>query len=158
MQTVNRGAIHADRSLMPGLGAFVGNEFNFHQATSNRLIYTMNNEFRQLHWPHAGMTDDIYHLDDAANSAIPSYRLMMTNAFWMTEAQAEALRKRGTVGGVEKVYDHMVNRLTNKVRSAILMVIYHLPRRGTPRRVIRPSKPPFSQRRTCGTWCPIIIS
>ncbi|MHB9108791.1 MAG: hypothetical protein ACYDCO_17200 [Armatimonadota bacterium] len=92
MQAVGRGAVHADRSLMPGLGVFVDNESNFHQANANRLIYAMNYEPRQLHWPHAGMAYDIFHLNDAAHPDMPPHKLMMaTNAFWMTEEQAAAI-------------------------------------------------------------------
>jgi hypothetical protein len=105
MQSVGRGAVHADRSLMPGLGVFVDNESNFHQANANRLIYAMNYEPRQLHWPHAGMAYDIFHLDDAARPDIPPHKLMMvTNAFWMTEAQASAIISLAKKNGATLVW------------------------------------------------------
>jgi len=105
MQAVGRGAVHADRSLMPGLGVFVDNESNLHQANANRLIYAMNYEPRQLHWPHAGMAYDIFHLNDASHPDIPPHRLMLvTNAFWMTEAQAEAIKALARKNGATLVW------------------------------------------------------
>jgi len=92
IQAVARGVVHADRSTPPGLAVFVDNDSNFHQANSNRLIFAMNYEARQLHWAHAGLACEIYHINDASNPRMPAHKLIMvTNAFFITDRQARAI-------------------------------------------------------------------
>lgn len=94
LEALGQRMIDVDRSPVAGLGVFVDPQSNFHQAASNRLIYAMNYEARQLHWFHAGMACRIYHLDDAADMRMPAHRvLMVTNAFAMNDAQAAAIKE-----------------------------------------------------------------
>jgi len=74
------------------MAVFVDPDSNFHQANANRLIYSMNYEARRLHWTHAGMACETYHVDAAADPHMPAHKvLMVTNAFCITDEQVEAM-------------------------------------------------------------------
>lgn len=94
LERIGRKAMDADRSAMPGLGVFVDHEANFHQANTNRLIYAMNYEARQLRWSHAGLASQVYHLDDAGHRKMPAHRvLMVTNAFVISDRQVADIKR-----------------------------------------------------------------
>lgn len=104
LQAVGRGAVLTDRRMAKnGLAIFVHTESNFLLSSSNRLIFAMNYEARQLQWAHAGMASNIFCLEDAGHPDLPSPKvIMVTNGFAMTTAQAEAVkalarRNRATV-------------------------------------------------------------
>lgn len=93
MQQIGRAVLHADRSTPPGLAVLVDPSSSFHLASSNRLIYAMNYEARRLHWTHCGMAAETYCLDDVTHPDLPPHKVVMvTNAFAMQDAQADALR------------------------------------------------------------------
>ncbi|MHC4871282.1 MAG: hypothetical protein ACYTFY_05510 [Planctomycetota bacterium] len=94
LQSVGRGVVHADRRMSgKGLAVFVQPEANFLQASSNRLIFSMNYEARQLQWAHAGMASNIFTLADAGHPDLPSPKvIMVTNAFTMTMKEANAVK------------------------------------------------------------------
>ncbi|NQT19269.1 MAG: hypothetical protein HQ592_06160 [Planctomycetes bacterium] len=92
LQEIGRAVVHADRSIVPGLAVFVDDRSNYRQANSNRLIFAMNYEARRLHWTHAGMASETYHLDNAASAGMAAHNvIMVTNAFCMTDKQARAV-------------------------------------------------------------------
>jgi hypothetical protein len=103
LHAVGRGIVHADRSLVPGLGVFVDPESGLHQAGSNRLAYAMNYEARRLHWTHSGMACETFLADDAAHTDMPPHPLVMvTSGFCLTDRQVDALvalarRSNGTI-------------------------------------------------------------
>lgn len=94
LQGVGRGAIHAGRRMAcNGLSIFAHPESNFLQASSNRLIFTMNYEARQFQWAHAGMASNIFCLYDAKHPDMPATKvIMVTNGFTMTDDDAESVR------------------------------------------------------------------
>jgi len=94
LQAVGRGAVHADRRMVPGgLAVFVHTESNFPISSSNRLVPTMNYEARQFQWAHAGMASNIFCLEDADHPDMPPPKVVMvTNGFAMSTEQADAVK------------------------------------------------------------------
>jgi hypothetical protein len=94
LQDVGRGAVQADRRMAQnGLAIFIQTEANFLQSSSNRLIFSMNYEARQLQWAHAGMASNIFVLEDAGHPDMPSPQvIMVTNAFTMSTAEADSVK------------------------------------------------------------------
>lgn len=94
LQAVGRGIVWTDRRMSAkGMAIFVDPESHYLLSSSNRLIFAMNYEARQLQWAHAGMASNIFCIEDAKHPGMPSPKvIMVTNAFVMTTAQADAVK------------------------------------------------------------------
>ena len=106
LQAVGRATVHADRRMPEhGLAIFVQTQANFLQSSSNRLIFSMNYEARQLQWAHAGMAANIFILEDAGHPDMPSPKvIMVTNAFTMSTAEADAVKALARKNGAAIVW------------------------------------------------------